>query len=643
MNFMQNSVQEFGAFTDRRGPSMLRNNKNIRFRAMENGSVHAEYPPTGVSIILISLTLVLSTVYMAVFFAVTFPYSLGITECIIFAIFVCSLFVIKYNKYHLIIPLALSLYLCFQAGYGVWSGNSVDVEMASEEISEIFGSFPRVNTDRDISLIVDGLLRLLLVFAVFLLVYYLSGIKKIRNMLYATLVVIGVLTIVLGMASPRDNSRILWFHSLPKVEVHHEERHNYVSPVVHILTSAMNGFMWKYQIADIEISLDQKQISTNPFGGIINENQYAFLLVSTFPFVVGAAVHLLNRFPPIMFGVVTLLFVAVILLLLDAHARGAFLAGLITLFGTIILRKRFRYVLMIFACVFAGMILFSLLASTFHSPEAYALSSGRTFAWRETLELFSDNMLFGAGAGNFPAYKLMIDHQYQNIWYSSHNVYLQLLAEFGLVGVVLWAAMVILFIKGLDKKRYIHIDYQIIATSASVLFIIIYSAFDYSSSIPFNAMVAAISIGMFARFLYRPKGIDENISGNSGSMALKLILVMMFSMGMYAATMRSAMEAQLQALKASVGESIILRKESISPDLEATLSDSIRVFSFFPYSAEYARQIGLGHLASSGGEDVFRLKKARDWLLLSQSLGVNDSYTERTLNGIEHTLYGMIR
>ncbi len=594
------------------------------------------------SILLIAVSLILVVTYTAIFFAVSFPYSLYVAQSLIFAIFIYSLFVFKYSRHHLLIPLILLLCFVAQIAWFVQPADpaTAGLGLTEAEIDGIYGHFPFLHTELDISWGVDAFLGHLQFAVLFLLTFYLSsnGNKKTRTALYSAIALIGIVTIVLGFFCPRDNSKILWFYSLPKVKIHENEGQNYVSPVVHALSSSLNGFMWEYNVGDIDVSLDQKQISTNPLAGIVNENQYACLLAITFPFVIGLIIRLLNGRPPLMFFTLALAAAAFLFLLIEARSRGAMLAAGISLVAFLVFQKKvIGYTLVTFLSAFVLAIILSLIASTFHTPEAVTFSSGRVIAWHKTLALFANYPLFGIGLGNFQGHQVIIDEKYRNVVYSSHNIYLQELAELGLVGVGVYAALFFLLIKGMNRKKDVYVDYRLTTISVSILFIILYSAVDYSVSMPFNAMIAAIAFGLFVGEVWYPRSIEVN--NGLERMALNIAIIMLFIPSIYLAYIRTGMEVQLQILKKGVGESIILKNsEALSTDRHGALIGSIKSFSHFPYSAEYARQIGLGYLALSRGVDPYQLGKARGWLVLSQLLGVEDRYATRTIMSIDRSL-----
>ena len=594
------------------------------------------------SILLIAVPLILVVTYTAIFFAVSFPYSLYATQSLIFAIFICSLFVFKYSRYHLLIPLILFLFSAIQTAWFVQPTDpaTAGLGLAEAEIDGIYDHFPFLHTEIDISWAIDGFWGHLQFTVLFLLTFYLSsnGNKKIITVLYSAIAVIGIVTIVLGLSSPRDNSKLLWFYSLPKVEVHENEGQNYVSPVVHALSSSLNGFMWEYNVGGIDVSLDQKQISTNPLAGIVNENQYACLLAITFPFVIGLIIRFMNGRKLLMFFTITLAAAAFLFLLIEARSRGAALAVGISLMALLVFRKKvIGYTLVTFLSAFILAIILSLIASTFRTPEAVTFSSGRVVAWHKTLALFANNPLFGIGLGNFQGHQVIIDNKYQNVVYSSHNIYLQELAELGLVGIGVYAVLFFLLIKGMNRKKDVYVDYRLTTISVSILFIILYSAVDYSVSMPFNAMIAAIAFGLFAGEVWSPRSIE--VGNELKHVALNIAILMIFVPSIYLAYIGSGMEVQLQVLKKRVGESIILKNsEALAKDMRGVINDSIKTFLRFPYSAEYARQIGLGYLALSRGVDTYQLGKAREWLALSQVLGVEDRYTSRTIRSIDRNL-----
>lgn len=629
MNFVQIGIQELGGIT---------HSMKHRLPRRRTSREIIEPPVLGITAVLIAVA-----AYAAIFFAVSFPYSLGIAELLIFAAFILSLFILRYNILHLVAPLVLLLIFVIQV---FWFAQPADLAAGSAqmEFGSIYQYIPYLQTDMDISLAVDSLLQKLLFVSVLLLTFYLSAKKsRLGKAIYGAIAIIGVVTIVLGLISPRDNSRILWFYNLPKVEVNFEESDNYVSPVVHILSSSLNGFIWKYDVGDIEVSLDQKQISTNPIAGVVNENMYAGLLGITAPLVFGIVIYMLNRSPPLMFAAMALVSAVLLLLLtIGAHSRGGALACVLSFLAVFFLRKSTTHILVTFFCALVAVVVISFIATAFDSDEVFKLSSGRTVAWHETLALFADNPLFGIGLGNFPGYEIIVDHRYQNSWQSSHNVYLQSLAELGIGGILAYAILVALMAMGMRRKHAVQVGYRVVTLSVSVLFVIIYAAIDFSVSMPFNAILAAMVVGLLMGELYAPR--LAGTTGTIGSGLLKSSLVLLFLFGMIMAALKSDMEARLQDLRRAVGESVIFKEERsgrmAASGMPGKLQEHITSFSCFPYNAEYARYIGLGYLVVSEGVDKEQMEKAWEWLSLSQHLGVESRYVKLTMLGIRGKLDG---
>jgi O-antigen ligase len=108
------------------------------------------------------------------------------------------------------------------------------------------------------------------------------------------------------------------------------------------------------------------------------------------------------------------------------------------------------------------------------------LLNGRQGLWTRAIELFKSNPIFGAGYGSYAAYASVTDA----ITTSAHNYYLQVAAELGVIGLILYVMAFVSgiistlkqlkFIVGKQKANDIRILY-LCAALAVEIFVLIYS------------------------------------------------------------------------------------------------------------------------------------------------------------------------
>ncbi len=102
--------------------------------------------------------------------------------------------------------------------------------------------------------------------------------------------------------------------------------------------------------------------------------------------------------------------------------------------------------------------------------------AGRIVIWKETLDLYTERPIFGVGPGNSEYYGMKYDIPGERIKYGAdiHNSYLDLLADYGIIGFVLLAAFWIFcaaaILKDFDKNGH-NRDISYYACAFTVLFI----------------------------------------------------------------------------------------------------------------------------------------------------------------------------
>ncbi len=129
----------------------------------------------------------------------------------------------------------------------------------------------------------------------------------------------------------------------------------------------------------------------------------------------------------------------------------------------------------------------------------------RLATWLDTLHLIRDYPLFGCGLGGFANTFL----RYQTVspawsYPHAHNDYLQMVAEMGILGSMLPAALmagIVMKTIGATSKRYeAHVRFLALACAGSLTAILIHSFTDFNTHIPANAVamswVAGIGVAL---------------------------------------------------------------------------------------------------------------------------------------------------
>ena len=155
--------------------------------------------------------------------------------------------------------------------------------------------------------------------------------------------------------------------------------------------------------------------------------------------------------------------VVLVVCLLLTYSRGAWLSLFIVLFAIGILARRGRYLLLGLVSLVAIVVLSEpsvaeRVNSIFH-PHLESSSALRIAIWDSTSYIIRDHWFSGIGWGAFPAVYPAYDYflgTNQTIIYHAHNLFLQLLAEVGVVGFLIWMTIALSVLWRLWKKINQH-------------------------------------------------------------------------------------------------------------------------------------------------------------------------------------------
>ncbi|MFW6034408.1 MAG: O-antigen ligase family protein [bacterium] len=120
------------------------------------------------------------------------------------------------------------------------------------------------------------------------------------------------------------------------------------------------------------------------------------------------------------------------------------------------------------------------------------LSERRTILWHEALEMISDNPVFGVGPGMFSEASPTALREEDAAW--AHSAYLQVGAETGVVGLLLFLALLLwafgaLYLSSQDLRL-------IVIAAAGMTAVAVHAAIDYLAHFPGVVAVAALLIGL---------------------------------------------------------------------------------------------------------------------------------------------------
>ncbi len=211
-----------------------------------------------------------------------------------------------------------------------------------------------------------------------------------------------------------------------------------------------------------------------------------------------------NKYRPLIFGFFCLNF----LVLLLTFSRGGYLGAAVSLvFLAIFFWKKMAIgakeffvslallVLVIF--IIFGAPVLARFWSSFDASEGSA--QGRLAIWRQSLALFERSPLLGVGLGNY-AYALNFAENYRNS-ITAHNLYLDLLVETGIFGLLAWLFFLTgVFVEAFKKiKNVVTADYfLLVGFLGSMVYFIVHSFFETAMFSPVNFAMFMVVAGAVA-------------------------------------------------------------------------------------------------------------------------------------------------
>ncbi len=150
--------------------------------------------------------------------------------------------------------------------------------------------------------------------------------------------------------------------------------------------------------------------------------------------------------------------------------------------------------------------------------------AGRALIWKDTMHLIKAYPVFGCGLGGYESAfeKFNFSMPTFGVDYA-HNDYLQLLAELGVIGFVIIAALMLAIITLAARAAFRHSEFEGrclgIACVSAMVAIFVHSIVDFNLYIPANALLLAWVSGIAAglRFSSRPKPVWEALGVPAGA------------------------------------------------------------------------------------------------------------------------------
>jgi len=240
----------------------------------------------------------------------------------------------------------------------------------------------------------------------------------------------------------------------------------------------------------------------SPFGPFVNRNHFAGCIGMIIPFALTMTVIARDHAKKAMYMLFTVIMAVALIFSLSRGGIASFIAALLV-YAFIILNENYSMKRLIplffFLVILASYLTFLGVAPVIERFETSGVTDeGRYLAWQGTLSAFADYPIFGSGLGTFGhIFKIYQPVTLAMYWDHAHNDYLELLLEFGIVGVIIASAFIFFIFKSIYKNNtFGHKLYRKAAFFASVSTIVFHSFIDFNLHILSNAILFSLILGL---------------------------------------------------------------------------------------------------------------------------------------------------
>ncbi|MSR58651.1 MAG: O-antigen ligase domain-containing protein [Planctomycetaceae bacterium] len=447
--------------------------------------------------------------------------------------------------------------------------------------------------------------------------------ERLRRILFSSLMTIGVVILLLGLlvgAGPQRKA--LGFHSLDGYWKF------YKNPLLSGFHSTGVGYADPVTVGEISYVSDSP-IGGAAMGALINANHFAACIGLTLPVVVcglmawsiGPSRRKRILWP--LAGAYTL--VAVYAVAVPADARGAtlsiFLTGLcVAGLAAARTRRRGIGVLIGLAVVVAGG------AFALYQLGLAQRLGGRFDAWSAALTMFRQSPWLGVGLGNYGATYPFISEG--GLFYLAHNLWLESVAEAGIVGIALVLFLLVALIwnvaraqawQGPTTRRL-----QRLGMFGCLAFAAFHGALDHGVQIPGNAYLCAVLIGCLLGDV-RSAGPNSSVARSGRGKLPAMLTALCFAGFLAYGGMREMAADRLMlplrraiAMQRRPGHRIRLDEK---PELlRSALPDAQRAVQLSPRNAAFSEYLGQAYLHLSQGEPGPQLHLSDEWFSRSLRL-----------------------
>ncbi|MDY0361396.1 MAG: O-antigen ligase family protein [Desulforegulaceae bacterium] len=436
-----------------------------------------------------------------------------------------------------------------------------------------------------ISLNINGGLKTLTLIVLFYLVYYMTiqlmaDYKILKKTLFYLAFFAGILAVSTILQSILTNDMALWIRYVPlnSMVFGPYVNHNHYAGLMEMLLPLVFVLYLVYRPSFIDKSLREKIL-----GFFQRESAYIYIVFGFFAVVVILSVFMsLSRS-----GIFSMCVSLAVLFIFLRSARKNNSTGYSILFFTIFAAAAIWW--------YGWGNIDKRFGQTLVQIENGQLS--RLNFWMDTIEIIKNFWLTGTGAGSFeqiyPYYKSYIS---ERIIGHAHNDYLELISDFGLIGLFICAGFFILIIsksfKNLKKRKEKFAVIGTFAAFSSICAIGVHSITDFNLQIPANAMIFFLVCALMISFSHtrfrqnlEPSYLQKD-KANACLNHLIVFVLIFFPLGYYSC---KTMLARINSFDFPV--------EKVTPlsnweDIEKYTKAAQKAAFYNPFDAEFAAAAG---------------------------------------------------
>jgi len=418
------------------------------------------------------------------------------------------------------------------------------------------------------------------------------------------------------------------------------------------------------------------------FGPYLVSNHFAGCLELTLPVLLAVLLWLSSRMKSqsgslryVVASLVALLPVVAILVVgLGARSRAG-TAGLLLGFVWVVwhgLPDRFRK-LGCYVFAMTAIILFSLFVSSYCAKELLAFghrvgmglplsalmglvggAEWRITQWLVCLRIFQASPWFGLGLGSYRvASPYYTSSEVRTAF--AHSDFFQLLAESGLVGMLISTLLVILTVAMWLRQRKATLDQQtplLMGLEGCLIGFLPHGLVDWNLHVPANGFLFAVVLGLFCGRLF-PEQSAEKTSGRSqillryARVLAPGVTVVLCGLAMIEAVRQAQAETMItglrQALLWNMWTKSGLSAEEREELLLASIPSAWRAVRMAPCNAEYSELLGRAYLHLSRGKRIPELRMAEECFSMSIAQSPLSLHLFPTLGEIRLALFSQER